>query len=103
MKCVYAGDCILGDFGSALKLGNHSREHTCTHWPAQFENSLLHLYETSVAVDSFQLTVTLLERTGHLDLTDYPTTAKCHDAIATLQNTELTSFMSELLQPQALQ
>jgi len=100
---VYAGECILGDFGSALKLGKHTREHTPTHWPAQFENPLLNLDETSVAIDFFQLVVTLLERTGHLDLTDYPTTAKCRDAIAKLQSREVTTFMSELLQPQALQ
>lgn len=100
---MYAGECILGDFGSALRLGEHNREHTLTHWPAQFENPLLNLYETSVAIDFFQLAVTLLERTGHLDLTDYPTTAKCRDATATLQNTEVTTFMSELLQPQAWQ
>ena len=102
-KCVYAGDCILGDFGSAMKLGKHSHERTLTHWPTRFENPLLSLNETSVPIDFFQLVVTLLERTGHLDLTDHPTTAKCRDAIAQLQSREVTTFMSELLQPQALQ
>ena len=62
----------------------------------------LSLHETSVAIDFFQLVVTLLDRTGHLNLTDHPTTAKCRDAIATLQSLEVTSFMSELLQSQAL-
>ncbi|DBB11838.1 TPA: PR domain zinc finger protein 1 [Trebouxia sp. C0006] len=33
-----AGECILGDFGSALELGKHSHEHTPTHWPVEFED-----------------------------------------------------------------
>lgn len=100
---MFAGECILGDFGSALKLGKHKWEHTSTHWPAQLENPLLSLNETSVAIDFFQLVVTLLERTGHLDLTDGPTTAKCRDAISKLESREVTTFISEVLQPQALQ
>ena len=98
-----SSECILGDFGSALKLGRHSREHTPTHWPGHFENPDVDLHSTSVAIDYFQLAVTLLERTGHLDLTAYPTAAMCRDAIAKLTNMEVTRFMSELLQPQALQ
>ena len=100
---MYAGECILGDFGSALKLGKHSREHTRTHWPAELENPLLSLHETSVAIDFFQLVVTLLERTGHLELKANPTTARCRNAIDKLQSREVTTLMSELLQPQALQ
>ena len=103
INCVYAGECILGDFGSAQKLGKHSHEHTPTHWPAQLENPLLRLHETSVAIDFFQLAITLLDRTGHLNLADYPTTAKSRAAIAKLQSREVNTFMSELLQPQALQ
>ena len=103
---MYAGECILGDFGSALELGKHSHEHTPTHWPAQLENPRLNprlsLNETSAAIDFFQLVVTLLERTGCLDLTGYPTTAKCRAAMAKLQSREVSTFMSELLQPQAL-
>ena len=98
---MYAGECILADFRSALKLGKHSCEHT--HWPAEFENPLVSLNEIFVAIDFFQLVVTLLDRTGHLDLTDYPTTAKCRDAIAKLKSMEVTTFLSELLQPQAMQ
>ena len=90
---MYAGECILGDFGSAVELGKHSNEHTSTHWPAQFENPAVSLDETSVAIDFFQLAVTLLDRTGHLDLTNYPTTAKCRDAIAKLQNLAVTTFV----------
>lgn len=97
---MHAGDCILGDFGSALQLGQHTREHMPTHWPAEFENTSLSLYETSVAVDFFQLTVTLLELTGCFVLTDNPTPAKCRESISSLQNLELSSFVSELLQPQ---
>lgn len=99
----YAGECILGDFGSALELGKHSHEHTPTHWPVQFEDPDVSVHETSVAIDFFQLAVTLLERTGHLDLTDYPTTTKCRDAIAKLQSMEVTTFIQGLLQPQALE
>ena len=103
---MYAGECILGDFGSALELSKHSHEHTPTHWPAQLENPRLNprlcLNETSAAIDFFQLVVTLLERTGCLDLTGYPTTAKCRAAMAKLQSREVSTFMSELLQPQAL-
>ena len=99
---MYAGECILGDFGSALELGKRSREHTPTHWPAQLENQRLSSKETSAAIDFFQLVVTLLERTGCLDLTGHPTTAKCRAAMAKLQSRELNSFMSELLLPQAL-
>ncbi len=99
---MYAGECILGDFGSALELGKHSYEHTSTHWPAQLENPRLSLDETSAAIDFFQLLVTLLERTGCLILTDYPTTAECREAMAKLHSAELATFMSELLQPQAL-
>lgn len=95
------GDCILGDFGSAMLLGRHTREHTPTHWPAEFENTSLSLHETSVAVDFFQLTVTLLERTGCYILTGNPTPAKCRESLSRLQNPELSSFVSELLQPQA--
>ena len=97
---MHAGDCVLGDFGSALQLGRHAREHTSTHWPAEFENTSLSLYETSVAVDFFQLTVTLLERTGCFVLTDSPTPARCRESVSRLQNPELSSFVSELLQPQ---
>ena len=57
--------------------------------------------ETSV--DYFQLVVTLMERTGHLDLTGPPTTAKCRAAAKNLQNAEVAMFMAELLQPQAAQ
>ncbi len=99
---MYAGECILGDFGSALELGKHSHEQTSTHWPAQLENPRLSLDETSAAIDFFQLVITLLERTGCLTLTHSPTTAECREAIATLQSTELATFMPELLQPQAL-
>ena len=84
---MYVGDCILGDFGSALRHGKHSREHTLTHWPTQIENPLLNLYETCVAIDFFQLAVTLLERAGHLDLSDDSSTARCRDAIARLHKT----------------
>ena len=101
-KCLYAGECILGDFGSALELGKHSHEHTPTHWPIEFEDPDVSLHETSVAIDFFQLAVTLLERTGHLDLTHYPTTTKCRDAIAKLQSMEVSIFMQGLLQPQVL-
>lgn len=97
---MYAGECILGDFGSALKLSKHGCEHTPTHWPAQYENPLLSLHETFVAIDFFQL-VTLLERTGHSELIDHPTTATCCD-VAELQSRDVT-FMSVLLQPQVLQ
>ena len=97
---MHAGGCILGDFGSALQLGRHISEHTPTHWPAEFENTSLSLYETSVAVDFLQLTVTLLERTGYFVLTDNPTPAKCRESISRLQNPELSCFVSELLQPQ---
>ncbi|KAL3155223.1 Protein kinase, membrane associated tyrosine threonine 1 [Trebouxia sp. C0010 RCD-2024] len=58
-----AGECILGDFGSALELGKHSHEHTPTHWQVQFEDPDVSVHETSVAIDFFQLAVTLLERT----------------------------------------
>ncbi len=95
---VHAGDCILGDFGSALQLGKHTREHTPTHWPAEFESTSLSLDETSAAVDFFQLAVTLLERTDCYASADNPTPAKCRDAIARLQNAELRSFVLELLQ-----
>ncbi|DBB04240.1 TPA: Mitogen-activated protein kinase kinase kinase kinase [Trebouxia sp. C0004] len=98
-----AGECILGDFGSALELGKHSHEHTPTHWPVEFEDPDVSVHETSIAIDFFQLAVTLLERTGHLDLTDYPTTTKCRDAIAKLQSMEVTTFIQGLLQPQVLE
>ena len=100
VSLVHAGACILGDFGSALQLGQHTCEHTPTHWPAEFENTSLSLNETSVAVDFFQLTVTLLERTGCFVLTGNPTPAKCRESISRLQNPELSSFVTELLQPQ---
>ena len=93
---------MLGDFGSALELGKHNYEQTSTHWPAEVENPSLSLDETSAAIDFFQLVVTLLERTGCLDLTGHPTTAKCRAAMAKLQSREVSTFMSELLQPQAL-
>ena len=93
---------MLGDFGSALELGKHNYEQTSTHWPAEVENPSLSLDETSAAIDFFQLVVTLLERTGCLTLTHYPTTAECREAMAKLKSTELTTLMAELLQPQAL-
>ncbi len=97
-----AGEYILGDFGPALELGKHIHEQTSTHWPAQLENPRLSLEETSAAIDFFQLVITLLQRTGCLTLTHYPTTAKCREAIAKLQSTELATFTAELLQHQAL-
>ena len=100
VSLVHAGDCIPGNFGSALPLGQHTREHTPTHWPAEFENTDMSFYETSFAVDFFQLTVTLLERTGCLVLTDNPTPAKCQESISRLQNPALSGCVSELLQPQ---
>ena len=48
-----------------------------------------------MAIDYFQLAVTMLttlELTGSLDSTDYFTTAKCRNAIAKLQNVEVTTF-----------
>ena len=101
-KCLYAGECILGDFGSALELGKPRHEHTSTHWPVEFEDPDVSVHETSAAIDFFQLAVTLLERTGHFHLTHYPTTTKCRDAIAKLQSMEVSTFIQELLQPQAL-
>lgn len=69
------GECIVGDFVSALELGKHSREHVSPHWPAQLENPRLSLNENSAAKGFFQLVHILPERTGCLTLTDYPTTA----------------------------
>ncbi len=92
----------LGTLGFALELGKHSHEQTSTHWPAQLENPSLSLDETSAAIDCFQLVITLLQRTGCLTLTHYPTAAECREAIAKLQSMELANFMSELLQPRAL-
>ena len=100
MGSLHAGDCILGDLGSALQLGQHMHEHTSTHWPAEFENTTLSLHETSVAVEFFQLAVTLLERTGRFVLTDNSRPADCREAIARLQNAELRSLVLELLQSQ---
>ncbi|DBA89314.1 TPA: Protein kinase, membrane associated tyrosine threonine 1 [Trebouxia sp. C0005] len=95
-----SGDCILGDFGSALTLGRRAREDTPTHWPATLENPNLSLYSTSEAIDFFQLAVTLLERAGVFKLENDPTPAKCRAAIATLKDTELQSFVLGLLQHQ---
>lgn len=100
INSVHAGECILGDFGSALRLGQHTHEHTATHWPAEFESTSLSLHATSAAVDFFQLAVTLLERTGRYVLTDNPKPARCQEAINRLQNAELRSFVLEHLQPQ---
>ncbi|KAL0038733.1 hypothetical protein WJX79_005652 [Trebouxia sp. C0005] len=69
----------------------------------QLKTSLQNVHQKGYGHNDVKAANIFISATGHLDLTDYPTTAKCHDAIATLQNTELTSFMSELLQPQALQ
>lgn len=49
-KCLYAGECILGDLGSASELGKHSHEHTPTHWPVEFEDPDVSVHETSVAI-----------------------------------------------------
>ena len=97
---LYVGDCILGDFGSALTLGQRAREDTPTHWPAALENPKLSLYNTSEAIDFFQLAVTLLERAGVFKLENDPTPAKRRAAIATSKDAELQSFVLGLLQHQ---
>ncbi|EFJ52673.1 hypothetical protein VOLCADRAFT_85892 [Volvox carteri f. nagariensis] len=61
------GDCILGDFGSACRLGVVPRESTTTHW-------LVDIHMTCTAADFFLLAVTLLEHVGVHDLHEFPTT-----------------------------
>lgn len=91
---------MLGDFGSAQKLGNHAREMTRTHWPAELEsNPGAEVLETSVAVDLFQLAVTLLECTNVLSLnnSEPPRPAAIRAAARHLISDELRSFVLQLL------
>ena len=92
MSCVYAGEYVLGDLGSACHLGQRAHEHTLTHWPAESASI------TSAAIDFFQLAVTLLNRAGKYELTNSPSFTKCLESTDLLANEELKSFISGLLQ-----
>lgn len=97
------GRCILGDFGSAQRLGVHTKESTPTHWPSQHEKGVLSLLETSKAIDFFLLAVTLLERTGCYELNESsPTLLALQEATARLTHKDLQRFVEDLLSQQAL-
>lgn len=95
-----AGECILADFGSALPLGQPVNELTTTHWPAELDNPALSLDDTSIAVDFFQLAVTLLERVGGYRLQRGPMPAMCRAAADALDHAELQGFVFDLLRHQ---
>ena len=94
---------MLGDFGSAQKLGVHAKEMTITHWPAELDsNPGVEVLETSAAVDMFQLAVTLLECAGAYCPTSMspgnpPKPAALREAAVRLISDDLRTFVSQLL------
>ena len=93
---------MLGDFGSAQKLGVHAKEMTITHWPAELDsNPGVEVLETSAAVDMFQLAVTLLECAGVYSPTmspgNPPKPVAIREAAVQLISDELRSFVLQLL------
>jgi len=90
--------CVLGDFGSAQKLGVQTKEMTETHWPAELDsNPGAEVLETSAAVDLFQLAVTLLELAGVYKLEAFPKPIAIREAAGRLTMVELRSFVLQLL------
>ena len=96
-----SGKCVLGDFGSAQRLGVRAKEMTETHWPAELDSDPgAEVLDTSAAVDMFQLAVTLLELAGVYSLTTSPKPPKpatIRDAAGQLSLDELRSFVLQLL------
>ncbi len=97
LAVVVAGHCILGDFGSAQKLGRARQEWTNTHWPAAMDQEDISVEHTSQAVDFFLLAVTLLDRAGVHKLGPGPTSAMLRDSASKLKSEELRKLVLELL------
>ena len=95
---------MLGDFGSARKLGVHADEVTTGYWPAEMEsNPGAPVLATSAEVDFLLLAVTLLELAGAYRLgvflggRDGPIAEQLREAAKILRNSELHSLLIELL------
>ena len=91
---LFQGDCFLGDYGAAVKIGEQVRERTIKYFPKDGD------FEAKEETDMYLLAMTLLEMYGTIprasERKDSLTKGEIHDAIGGVQNEAVRHFLSSL-------